>query len=49
MKKQSNLLDNGNVNDDMRDLLGISFTACNWSEGYNLIYKNDPTCANLRD
>ena len=45
MKKQSNLLVSGNVNDDMRDLLGISFTACNWSKGYNLIYKNDPTCA----
>ncbi len=44
-KNQSNLINSGSADKDMRDLFGISFTTYKWSENYHLIYKNDPTCS----
>ena len=42
---QSNLINSDNVNQDIRDLFGLSFTTYKMSENYKLIYKNDPTCS----
>ena len=42
---QSNLLNSKVVDEDIRDLFGISFTTYKMSENYNLIYKNDPNCS----
>lgn len=42
---QSNLINSNNVDQDIRDLFGLSFTTYKMSENYKLIYKNDPTCS----
>ena len=45
LSNQSNLFHNNSVDEDIRDLFGISFTTYKISENYNLIYKNDPSCS----
>ena len=41
---QSNLVNSKHVDEDMRDLFGITFTTYKLSENYHMIYKNDPEC-----